>query len=174
MCTNFISVFMYQFSREKGVPPAIDYKKFSDVNPELFFPLLNSNKVRTHLIRHQTFDDEMLKSWIADKISMDAVAGCKVRAIQVEGNLAGWCGIQLEDSRFGLAIVIDDKYWGLGIKVYRDLMQWAAELGHTSVFVQLLNTRPEYRFLRRRAKQVCVSELMGHCFTTYELGVPSS
>lgn len=154
------------------MPQNIDYQKFSDVNPELFFPLLNSNKVRTHLIRHQTFDDEMLKSWIADKISMDAVAGCKVRAIQVEGNLAGWCGIQLEDSRYGLAMVIDDQYWGLGIKVYRDLMQWAAELGHTSVFVQLLNTRPEYRFLRRSAKQVSESELMGNKFTTYELEVP--
>ncbi|MCF7981581.1 MAG: GNAT family N-acetyltransferase [Pseudomonadales bacterium] len=108
------------------------------------------------------------------KIEVDSFPGCKVRAIVVDGQLAGWCGIQFEDEKYEIAIVLDDGYWGLGKTIFRDLMGWAKELGHQTIFIHFLYTRPEYKFLRKISKNVFKSEFLGSKFTTYELAVTES
>ena len=149
----------------------IEYIKLSEVNPAEFVPLLNKQKIRKHLINHPLFDVETAKAWLEAKVEVDSYQGCKVRAIFVDKQLAGWCGIQLEDEKYEIAIVIDDDYWGLGIKIFREIMSWAKELGHKTVFIHFLHTRPEYKFLRKISKNVYESELLGSKFTTYELAV---
>ena len=149
----------------------IEYIKLSEVNPAEFVPLLNKQKIRKHLINHPLFDVETAKAWLEAKVEVDSYQGCKVRAIFVDKQLAGWCGIQLEDEKYEIAIVIDDDYWGLGIKIFREIMSWAKELGHRTVFIHFLHTRPEYKFLRKISKNVYESELLGSKFTTYELAV---
>lgn len=89
----------------------------------------------------------------------------------VDKQLAGWCGIQREDGKYEIAIVIDDRYWGLGKKVFREMLGWAREFGHKTIYIHFLYTRPEYRFLRKISKNVYESVLMGSKFTTYELEV---
>ena len=149
----------------------IEYVKLSEVNPAEFVPLLNKQKIRKHLINHPLFDEQTAKAWLEAKVGVDSYQGCKVRAIFVDKQLAGWCGIQLEDEKYEIAIVIDDDYWGLGIKIFREIMSWAKELGHRTVFIHFLHTRPEYKFLRKISKNVYESELLGSKFTTYELAV---
>ena len=149
----------------------IEYIKLSEVNPAEFVPLLNKQKIRKHLINHPLFDEQTAKAWLETKVEVDSYQGCKVRAIFVDKQLAGWCGIQLEDEKYEIAIVIDDDYWGLGIKIFREIMSWAKELGHRTVFIHFLHTRPEYKFLRKIYKNVYESELLGSKFTTYELAV---
>jgi len=149
----------------------IEYIKLNEVNPTDFVPLLNKQKIRNHLIDHKLFDAETVKTWLEDKIKVDSSEGCKVRAIIVDKQLAGWCGIQIEDEKYEIAVVIDDDYWGLGRKIFREIMIWAKKLGHKTVFIHFLYTRPEYKFLRRLAKNVYESELLGSRFTTYELVV---
>lgn len=152
----------------------IEYVKFSDVSPLEFLPLLNKQKIREHLVAHQLFDEGTVKAWLATKIEVDSFPGCKVRAIVVDGQLAGWCGIQLENEKYEIAIVLDDNYWGLGIKIFRELMGWAKVLGHQTIFIHFLYTRPEYKFLRKISKNVFKSELLESKFTTYELAVAES
>ena len=149
----------------------IEYVKLSEVNPAELVPLLNKQKIRKHLINHPLFDEQTAKAWLETKVEVDSYQGCKVRAIFVDKQLAGWCGIQLEDEKYEIAIVIDDDYWGLGIKIFREIMNWAKELGHRTVFIHFLHTRPEYKFLRKISKNVYESELLGSKFTTYELAV---
>ena len=149
----------------------IEYVKLSEVNPAEFVPLLNKQKIRKHLINHPLFDEQTAKAWLETKVEVDSYQGCKVRAIFVDKQLAGWCGIQLEDEKYEIAIVIDDDYWGLGIKIFHEIMSWAKELGHRTVFIHFLHTRPEYKFLRKISKNVYESELLGSKFTTYELAV---
>lgn len=149
----------------------IEYIKLDEVNPEEFVALLNKQKIREHLIAHELFDLETIKAWIETKIEVDSSKGCKVRAIVVNQQLAGWCGIQLEDENYEIAIVIDSKYWGLGRKIFREIMTWAKEFGHKTVFIHFLYTRPEYKFLRKISKNVYESELFGNKFTTYEIAV---
>ena len=149
----------------------IEYIKLDEVNPKEFVLLLNKQKIRKHLIDHQLFDIETVKAWIETKIEVDSSKGCKVRAIVVNQQLAGWCGIQLEDGKYEMAIVIDNNYWGLGRKIFREIMVWAKEFGHKTVFIHFLYTRPEYKFLRKISKNVYESELFGNKFTTYEIAV---
>ena len=85
--------------------------------------------------------------------------------------MAGWCGIQLEDEKYEIAIVIDEKYWGMGKKVFYDIMRWAKDLGHDDIYIHFLHTRPEYKFLRSMSTKVYKSELLGSKFTTYKLAV---
>lgn len=149
----------------------IEYVHFGEVISDEFISLLNKHKIREHLISHELFDAESIDSWINGKIELDACKGCKVRAILVDKQLAGWCGIQLEDSKYEIAIVIDDSHWGLGTKIFPEVMVWAKILDHDTVFIHFLDTRPEYKFLRKIAKNVYGSEILGSRFTTYELAV---
>ena len=147
------------------------YVKLDQLDPAGFLPLLNKQKIRTHLVDHQLFDEETVRIWLMGKVEMDATPGCNVRAVLVNQQLAGWCGIQFEEGKYGIALVLDDAHWGLGRQIFGDLMGWAKQLGHKTVFIQLLHTRPEYRFLRKIAKNVYESRLLGNKFTTYELAV---
>ena len=149
----------------------IKYLKFSEVNTNELLPLLNSQKNREHLIAHELFDPSTAKDWINSKLKVDATCGCKVRAIFYKEQLAGWCGIQLEKSNYEIAIVIDNKFWGLGNKVFKDNMCWAKELGHAVILIHFLHTRPEYKFLKKIASKVYETELHGSKFTTYQLVV---
>lgn len=149
----------------------MEYKPLDELEPEMFLPLLNKQKIRTHLVEHPLFNADTARAWLLAKGEVDAAEGCRVRAIVVDGQLAGWCGIQRENGQYELAVVLDDGHWGLGKTVFRDMMGWARDLGHDTVFIHLLQTRPEYRFLRKLARQVSESQLLGRRFTTYELAV---
>jgi hypothetical protein len=149
----------------------IEYIKLSEVNQNDFLLLLNNQKIREHLIVHELFDAVSINAWIKAKIKVDSNNGCRVRAIIFNNQLVGWCGIQLEDEKYEVAIVIDDKFWGLGKNVFHDIMRWAKALGHDEIFIHFLHTRPEYKFLRRISTNVYESELLGSKFTTYQLAV---
>jgi hypothetical protein len=139
----------------------IEYIKFEEVDPSQFIPLLNKDKLREHLIGHNLFDLELVNSWMAGKIAIDGSSGCKVRAVLVDSNLAGWCGIQLEVGKYEVALVIDESYWGAGIKIFQEILVWAKSFNHKTVFIHFLYTRPEYKFLRKIAKTVYQSERRG-------------
>ena len=147
----------------------LKYVRFSKVDPDSFIELLNKQKIREHLIEHDFFDSISIMDWVEDKIEMDSKKGCRVRGIISEKRLAGWCGIQLEKGQFEIAIVIDENYWGIGKPVFNDIMRWARELGHEEIYIHFLDTRPEYKFLKKIAEDVYETEHFGRKFTTYKL-----
>ncbi|MEZ5529473.1 MAG: N-acetyltransferase [Porticoccaceae bacterium] len=149
----------------------IEYVKLDCIEPTAFLAMLNKQKIREHLIEHDFFDLATVTVWLDTKIAIDNSPGCRVRAVLVNNQLAGWCGIQPDGNRHELAVVLDDAHWGLGRKLFREMMHWAKELGHGSVFIHLLHTRPEYRFLQKIAKNSYKNKLLGNQFTTYELAV---
>ncbi|PCI12145.1 MAG: GNAT family N-acetyltransferase [Thiotrichales bacterium] len=147
------------------------YVPFDEIAAADFMKLLNQQKIREHLVEHGLFDAGSIKNWVKGKIEVDRTDGCRVRGIISENTFAGWCGLQLEDGKYEIAIVLDPKHWGIGTAVFSDIMRWAKELGHDEVFIHLLHTRPEYQFLRKIAKRVFESEQLGQKFTTYHLSV---
>jgi GNAT superfamily N-acetyltransferase len=149
----------------------INYVEFQNIAPEDFIPVLNKQTTREHLVDHALFDIALAKDWILDKVRVDQITGCKVRAIVIDTVFVGWCGIQYENDGYEIAIVIDDQYWGIGKRVFVDILSWAKDFGHKTVCIHLLHTRPEYKFLRKIANRVYESELLGSKFTTYELSV---
>lgn len=149
----------------------LEYAKLSEIEPAEFLSILNKKTTREHLIEHEMFDVDKVRTWIQQKIQVDSTQGCKVRAITINKQLAGWCGIQLEEGKYEIAVIIDDSYRGQGISVFRELMRWAEELGHKTIFIHFLHTRPKYKFLQKMSRNVYESELLGDRFTTYELEV---
>ena len=148
-----------------------DYVQINQLDRSDLLTMLNKSKVREHLIEHPQFDLDSLDSWIADKNEMNATRGCRVRGIVSNSSVAGWCGIQLQDGNYEIAIVLDEQYWGLGKQVFTDIMSWAKELGHEQIYIHFLHTRPEYRFLRKISQNVFESLMHGQKFTTYQLVV---
>jgi hypothetical protein len=149
----------------------IEFLHFNQVNPEDFLGVVNEDSLRTHLIDHPYFDVASLQAWMEDKIKVDAVQGCRIRAVYIGGVLAGWCGIQPDDNGFELAIVISQKFWGFGIPIFKVLMCWANEMGHKEILFHLLESRPEYKALNRISTKVHKTEQLGRCFTSYHVPV---
>lgn len=149
----------------------IKYIKLEELNPEDLRALLNKHRIREHLIEHSLFDSNTIKSWIQEKCEVDRAKGCIVRGVVLNNSIAGWCGIQFVDGKYEIAIVLDDKFWGIGKRVFGDVMNWAQELGHKEVFIHLLHTRPEYRFLRKISKNVFETEISGNKFITYQISI---
>lgn len=149
----------------------IDFVNFDQVNPEELLVVVNDKNVRTHLIDHESFTSSSLKEWINDKLVIDSMAGCRIRAVSIDGTLAGWCGIQPDDSGYELAIVITKEFWGRGIAIFKTLMLWAKELGHQEVIFHLLDSRPEYKALEKISTKVYKTELLDRCFTSYSISI---
>ncbi len=150
----------------------IEYKSLQDLDRSELLRILNKEKVREHLVSHDEFDEASLEEWVGGKVEMDKVKGCKVKGIIVNGSVADWRGIQYENKSYELAIVLDEDFWGIGIGVFKEVMAWAYELGHSHVVLHLFNTRPEYKFLRKMASRVYESRMFGQKYTSYELKVP--
>lgn len=150
---------------------AIEFVSFDKVTPEDFLPVVNDESLRKHLIDHAYFDSVSIREWINGKEQVESMAGCRVRAVFIGGMLAGWCGIQPDDSGFEIAIVIVKEFWGFGVSIFQDMMFWAKEMGHKEIRFHLLETRPEYKSLERKATKVQKTELWGRIFTTYFISV---
>lgn len=149
----------------------ITYTKFSDIDPDEFILVLNKDNVRNHLISHPLFDSESVSKWVNEKIECNSMEGCRVRAVYSNDRLAGWCGIQKDAEHYEIAIVISKSFWGIGFSIFNELMQWAKEFGHREVVIHLLETRPIYNFLKRRATKTHRTQMLGRNFVTYHLPV---
>ena len=149
----------------------LKYVDFSEVDPGDFLVLLNKPKLREHLIQHDLFDLDSIKGWIESKLKVNSMPGCKIRAILLNGQLKGWCGIQLESDHYEMAVIIDGSLWGAGKTIYTEVMGWAKDMGHREMLIHLLDSRPEYKFLRKLSTNVYKSKLFGRNFITYQLKV---
>lgn len=152
----------------------IEYISLQDINQHELLSILNTEKVRRHLVAHDVFNEESLAKWVSDKVRVDSTDGCIVRGIRINGIVAGWCGIQFENGSYEIAIVLSEKFWGIGTRVFDDIMKSASELGHRHVVMHMLNTRSEYKFLKKMATRVYQSTIFGQNYTSYELIVPSA
>lgn len=149
----------------------IDYIEFKDVAPEDFIPVLNEGSIREHLISHGIFDSESVREWVQGKIKSSSAKGCCIKAVYVDGFLVGWCGIQEDKLNHEIAIVISKSVWGVGTKIFRDMMIWAKDFDHKEVVIHLLESRPVYKALEKIAVNTHATEMLGRTFVTYHIPV---
>ncbi|GAA5442383.1 hypothetical protein Misp06_00557 [Microbulbifer sp. NBRC 101763] len=152
----------------------VEFRRLNAINQKELLAVLNEDKLRVHLIDHAYFDDNSLKHWVEAKLIVDSLPGCRVRAVCIDGKIAGWCGIQPDDHGYELAIVLSQKFWGLGISLFKVLMRWANELKHKEVLFHLLDTRPDYKVLSKIASRVIKTYQLGRSFNTYFIDVRRS
>jgi len=120
---------------------------------------------------HPVFDSVNIKEWVNNKIECNSLVKCRTRVIAVDNNLVGWCGIQQDNDNYEIAVVLSQSCWGLGLSVFKDLLAWARDLGHQELVIQLLETRPEYKFLKRMSRKISNRTMLGRNFTTYHISV---
>lgn len=149
----------------------INFLAFDQVELDEFIAIVNEAPLRKHLIDHPHFDIASLKLWMEEKIKVDSMKGCRVRAVYIDGVLAGWCGIQPDNHSFEIAIVISHRFWGFGISIFKSLLGWAKEMDHKEVLFHLLDSRPEYKALKKLSRKVHKTELSGRGFTTYHIPI---
>ena len=147
------------------------YFPFDQIDALELIPVLNESSVRNHLVTHPRFDAANIFQWVESKRECDRLPGCCSRVIVMDGKPVGWCGIQPDADDFELAMVLSRACWGIGPSVFRTLCAWAGELGHSSVMIHLLETRPEYRFLARKAVAVGHRTMLGRRFNSYRIAV---
>jgi len=145
----------------------IEFIELQKIDPNDMLGVVNQKSLRTHLVTHPLFDETSIRTWMNEKTEIGMKKGCRIRAVNVDGELAGWCGIQPDDEGFELAIVISKEHWGQGVPIFKKMICWANELGHDEVKFHLLDSRREYRALSKLAKTVQSTELLGRRFTTY-------
>lgn len=148
-------------------PLTTEYCSLASVDSGALIALVNNKKVREHLIEHPLFTPASLQAWITEKQAIDSTPGCCVRAILVDKQLAGWCAIQPYEQDVELAVVLHPDFWGVGKRVYAEMLITAQKYGHTAVWLHLLDTRPVYRFLLKKAIKVDTRQLLGRQFTSY-------
>ncbi len=150
----------------------IDYIKLSQCSVDELVSVLNSDDVREHLMPHERFDRTSLANWIDQKEVCDSLAGCRIRAIMLDQQLAGWCGIQNDSAGYEVAIILAKPFWGYGKVIFKTMLAWAREFGHREVVIHLHESRPRYKFLSQLSEnKVIRTEILGNKFNSYFIQV---
>lgn len=134
---------------------------------------MNDSAVRRHLVGSTKFNSTSLEAWINQKSATDRAGGCKVAGVLIDGDYAGWCGIQHEDDgTFGLGVILDQKFWGHGWTILQDLVDWSRDLGHDEVFIHLLESRPVSKALLKRFNaKLDTVDMLGRSFHRYRIAL---
>jgi RimJ/RimL family protein N-acetyltransferase len=163
----------------------IRYLSFDEADVDRLFQVLNNPAVRKHLIEHPIFDRVTFAQWVEGKRDIDRLSGCRIRGVELDGKIVGWCGVQggpttegvdLEINapeggvRYDIGIILEPSAWGVGPKIFRDMIDWAIELGHREIYIYLLDSRRAARpLLRYGFKEFGMITMLGRTFRAYVL-----
>jgi [ribosomal protein S5]-alanine N-acetyltransferase len=130
--------------------PAITFRRLTDVPLPEVRALLNEPRNSRHMPLAGEFSGDATTRWVRDKDAQWDAAGYGPEAVYVDGELAGWGGYQREDAGADLALVLAPRYWGLGERVARLLLDRGfGQMGLDEVVVALPRSRGPARVLER-------------------------
>lgn len=115
----------------------IEFKRLTEVKKSELITLMNDPLVRRQmpLLTYQ-FNESICDQFIKAKEKLWVEYGYGPWAFIVNGNFAGWGGLQPEKGEADLAIVLHPNYWGIGKVIYDKIMKKAfGEMGLKSVTV---------------------------------------
>jgi len=127
------------------------------------------------LAKDSLFDEKQCLDWVKGKEKQWQEHGYGPWAFLVDNKFAGWGGLQYEDGDADLALVLHPKYWGLGKKIFNEIIRKAFnEMGMESITILLPPTRNKLKGVYLLGFEF-ESEIMlsGECFIKYRLYKPS-
>jgi hypothetical protein len=122
------------------------------------------------------FDEEACVEWIEGKESMWRDYGFGPWVFIVDGEFAGWGGLQPEHGDADLGLVLHPDYWGKSKVIYDEIIRRAFdEMGFESVTILLPLTRTRVKgILRLGFLPDGELELYGEHFARFRLFAPGT
>lgn len=106
----------------------IEFVHLSDLAPTDIVELHNDSKVLRHLpLADGAFDVLQCQQWIEDKEAQWQANGYGPWGILINGEFAGWGGLQKEKGEADLGLVLSPDYWGYGKRICKMIIEIAFE-----------------------------------------------
>ncbi|MEQ8362871.1 MAG: hypothetical protein RH948_08380 [Cyclobacteriaceae bacterium] len=153
----------------------ISFKRLTEIKRSEIIELMNNQLVRREMpLLVGDFRQNDCDKFIAAKESLWLEHGYGPWAFIVNGQFAGWGGLQPEDGEADLALVLHPKYWGIGKVLYRKFITTAfEEMGLKSVTVLFPPSRIRISgLLRQGFKRDCELMVGNKIFIKYKLERP--
>lgn len=133
----------------------VEFKRLTETSLVDLAELFNHPDVRRHLpLAKGEFTAEKCARFVSSKERIWDEHGYGPWAFFVDGQFAGWGGLQPEGPDADLGLVLHPRYWGLGYSLAREILTRAfEEMGHDSVIVLLPPSRTRVRALKRMGFQ---------------------
>ena len=134
--------------------------------------LMNDKRLRQHMpLAQGDFNEANYRSFIDGIEALWVQYGFGPWAIMVDGAFVGWGGLQPELGDADIALVLHPKYWGLGKRIYDEIIRRAfVEMGFDSVTVLLPPSRTRIKGILRLGFQPDgMVEIEGEAFVRYRL-----
>ena len=129
----------------------IEFKKLEEIPKSAVIDLMNNFLVRRQMpLLQGVFTEQDCEKFVNAKKQMWEEHGYGPWAFVVENSFAGWGGIQPEDGEADLALVLHPNFWGLGKKLYKEVIaKGFNDFGLPSVQVLFPPTRTRIKGLLR-------------------------
>ncbi len=129
----------------------LEFKRLPDVDPSKLIALFRDPRVRRYMpLTHDNFDEAACAEWIEGKESMWREHGFGPWAFFVDGEFAGWGGLQPEQGDADLGLVLHPDHWGKGRIIYDEIIRRAfGEMGFESITILLPLTRTRVKGVLR-------------------------
>ena len=129
----------------------IQFAHLTEVKEEKIIELMNNKMVRKQLpLLTGEFSLEMCRAFLKSKMKLWDEHGFGPWAFLIEGEFAGWGGLQPENGEADFALVLHPKYWGWGRKIFNKVMDQAFnQMNLTSITTLLPPSRPNSKAITR-------------------------
>lgn len=153
----------------------IEFKRLTEVEKSEIIELMNNQLVRQQMpLLRGDFSEDDCDKFIAAKERLWTKHGYGPWAFTVNGQFAGWGGLQQEKGEADLALVLHPNYWGIGKVLYKEIINKAfGEMGLKSIIVLFPPTRKRIKgLLRLGFKEDKELEIGNERFIRYRLERP--
>ena len=150
----------------------IEFGHLSDIDVAEIIALHAHPLVRRHMpLSDGDFGEAECREWVQCKEGQWQEHGYGPWAFMLDGKFAGWGGFQCEGGELDLALVLHPHYWGMGRRIYDEIIRRAfGEMGFESVTILLPPSRARVRAnLRLGFQRDGDVELLHQRFIRYRL-----
>jgi [ribosomal protein S5]-alanine N-acetyltransferase len=154
----------------------IVFKRLTEVDATDVIALMNDPLVRRHMpLARGTFGAAECARFVAAKERLWAEHGYGPWAFVIDGEFAGWGGLQPEGDEVDLGLVLRPRHWGAGRVLYERLLTQAFdEMRLASVIILLPPSRVRVTgVLRLGFRPDGELQIMGERFVRYRLLAPA-
>lgn len=122
----------------------IKFDRLSNVSRSEIIELNTNEHVlkQMPLAKGVIFDEDQCNAWVNEKERQWEEYGYGPWAFVVDGQFAGWGGLQYEHGDADLALVLHPQYWGIGKQIFDKIINKAFnQMGFESITILLPPTR---------------------------------